>query len=574
MRNLARVLCAVAAIALIVYGLAQPVQQDTNWLLALWLAAPLLLVATRLSLPPQPRGISRSVQNLGLVIGLGFVLIALQLLRQQFVRAGEIYDTVYVDEQTGQTTSNVRPVIQSLRLQRGKIYDRNGDVLVDTQVVQGGFAVRTYPLADRFDPAGFSNIVGFFSSRFGPAGIEASYSDYLSGGNDSYSRVQDVVLGRPQVGDNLHLTIDAPLQDAARRILGDRRGSIVVLDPKTGAVLAMVSTPGFDPRQLAFNPAADRDAENARVSQYWNAINSEGAGQPLLNRPTQGRYPPGSTFKTVTAVGVLQRPQEGRPDEIDCPDARPTEPGAPPVVNAVRTGLEGVIRSVGPPNLERVYAFSCNTAFAEYAMRLGPKPLVDVARQFDVFQPQDAPQTYGEFTDLLTEPSLLYTDPGFLNSRAGLAATGFGQGQLLITPLQMAMIAGAIANDGVMMQPYLVDHITRPDGSMVLAHNRRAIRRTMPGDIAARMRSNMRAAVAYGFGKPADAVPGVHVGGKSGTAEHGGSNTHAWFIAIAPVEDPRFAVAVMIENGGEGSSVGARAAGQTLAAAFEFVQPK
>jgi peptidoglycan glycosyltransferase len=564
--------CALAALALVGYGIIQPVQQDTRWLLALWLAAPLLLAAVRLSLPAQPRGMSRSVQNLGLVIGLGFVLIALQLLRQQFVRAGEIYDVVYVDERTGQTTSNVRPVIQSLRVQRGKMIDRNGEVLVDTQVVPGGFAVRSYPLADRYGPAGFSNIVGFFSDRYGPAGLEATYGDYLSGKSDSYSRLQDVLLGRPQVGDDLHLTIDARLQDAAKHILGDRFGSIVVLDPRTGAVLAMVSNPGFDPRQLAFNPAADRDAENARISQYWSAINSEGAGQPLLNRPTQGRYPPGSTFKTVTAVGVLQHPEQGRPDEIDCPDTRPTEPGAPPVVNAVRNGLEGLIRAVGPPNLERVYAFSCNTAFAEYAMRLGADLLTETARQFDILRPQDAPEVYDGFTDLPTAPSLLYVEPGFLSSRAALADTGFGQGQLNVTPLQMAMVAAAIANDGVMMQPYLVDHVTRPDGGTVVSHLPRALSRVMSPEIAARMRVNMRAAVAYGFGRPADAVPGVQVGGKSGSAEYGGPNTHAWFIAIAPVEQPRFAVAVMIENGGEGSSVGAQAAGQVMAAAFELVQ--
>ena len=571
MRPVIRAVCALVAVALIAYGLIQPVEQDTRWLLALWLAAPFLLVAARLSLPPQPRGVSRSMQNLGLVISLGFVLSALQLLRQQVLRADEIYAMVHVDEQTGQAISNVRPVIQSLRVQRGKMLDRNGELLVDTQVVEGGFAVRTYPLADRFDPAAFSNIVGFFSSRFGTAGLEATYDSYLNGERDSYSRIQDLLLSRPQVGDDLHLTIDARLQNAARRILGDRTGSVVVLDPKTGAVLAMVSTPGFDPRQLTFNPAADRDAENERISQYWQAISGEGSGQPLLNRPTQGRYPPGSTFKTITAVSVLQYPEQGRPDEIDCPDQRPTEPGAPPVVNAVRSGLEGLIRRVGPPNLERVYAFSCNTAFAEYAMRLGAERLAETARQFDIFRPQEAPEIYDGFADLPTRPSLLYLDPGFLNSRAALAATGYGQGQLLISPLQMAMVAAAIANDGVLMQPYLVDSITRPDGSVVTVHRPRAIRRALSSPIAAQMRANMRAAVAYGFGAPADAVPGVHVGGKSGTAEHNGPNTHAWFIAIAPVEDPRFAVAVMIENGGEGSSVGAQAAGQVLAAAFEYL---
>lgn len=572
MRQFMRVVCALAAVALIGYGIFQPVQEDRRWLLALWLAAPLLFLTVWLTLQPRPRGIVRSVQNLGLVVALGFVLLSLQLLRQQFVRASDIYDTVYVDEQTGQTTSNVRPVFKSLRVRRGKMLDRNGEVLVDTQVVQGDFAVRSYPLADHYDPAAFSNVVGFFSSQFGTAGLEASYNDYLSGERDAYGRLRDTVLGRPDVGDDLHLTIDAPLQQAVKQILGDRTGSVVVLDPKTGAILAMVSTPGFDSRQLAFNPAADRDAENTRINEYWGAINSEGAGQPLLNRPTQGRYPPGSTFKTVTAVGTLEHQREGQPDQIDCPDERATEPGAPPVVNAVREGLEGIIRRIGPPNLERVYAFSCNTAFAEYAMRLGPDLMTEAARAFDIYPPQDAPESYGGFTELPTEASLLYVNAGFLNSRAGLAATGFGQGELLVTPLQMALVAATIANDGVMMQPYLVDRVTRADGAVVVARAPHALNRVMSGSVAARMRADMRAGVSYGFGRAADAVPGIAVGGKSGTAEHGGAATHAWFIAIAPVEDPRFAVAVMIENGGEGSSAGAQAAGQVMAAAFELVK--
>ncbi len=571
MRRFALFLCLAGALALIAYGMFQPVEQDGRWILALWLAAPLLLVAARLALPRLPRGIGRSLQNLGLAIALAFTLLTIQLLRQQFVRADAIYNTVHVDEQTGQTTSNVRPVLQSLRIRRGKMIDRTGVVLVDTQVVQGGFAVRTYPLADQFDPAGFSNLVGFFSSRFGQAGLEATYGDYLSGDRDAYGRLQDLLLGESQVGDNLHLTIDARLQDAAKRILGDRAGSIVVLDPRSGAVLAMVSGPGFDPRQLAFNPAADREAENTRISQYWNALNSEGAGQPLLNRPTQGRYPPGSTFKSVTAVGALEHPDEAKPNDIRCFETLETEPGAPPVVNAV-PGLASLTGD--PSDLEHVFAYSCNVAFAQYALRLGPDLLTQVARQFDIFRPSDAPETYGGFTDLPTEPSLLYKDSGFLNRPAALADTGFGQGQLQITPLQMALVASAIANDGVMMRPYLVERISRPDGSTVLTHGETALGRAMSSQTAAAMRKNMRAGVAYGFGKAAQQVdPNVAlVGGKSGTAENPAGAPHAWFIAIAPVEEPRFAVAVMVENGGEGSVVGAQLAGAVMEAAFEYVK--
>lgn len=571
MRRFFLILSVICAITLVVYGMIQPVEQDQRWITSLWLAAPLLFLAVWLYLPQRPHGFGRSMQNLGLVVCVGFGLLALQLLRQQFVRADAIYSLVYVDEQTGQTTSNVRPVLQSMRIQRGKIFDRNGILLVDTQMVEGGYAVRTYPLADQYNPAAFSNIVGFFSNRFGQSGLESSYGDYLNGERDSLSRLRDSLLGERQIGDDLHLTIDANLQNAVMNILGNRRGSIVVLDPKTGAVLAMASNPGFDPRPLVFNPAADADEENARIDAYWREINSEGAGQPLLNRPTQGRYPPGSTFKTLTAIGVLQHPDVGRPDDIRCTNTYETEPGAPPVVNAVQdlASLTG-----DPSNLERVYAFSCNVAFAQYALRLTADRFADVARQFDIYRPTNAPDTYTGFTDLPTLPSLLYKDPGFLNRPAALADTGYGQGQLQVTPLQIAMMAAAIANDGVMMEPYLVERVTRPDESTLMLHGPRPIRRTMSSAIAATMRRNMRAAVEYGFGKPAQQVnPAIAlVGGKSGTAENPAGAPHAWFMAIAPYDQPRFAVVAMIENGGEGSSIGAQAAGEAIAAAFEFIK--
>ncbi|MEN9935672.1 MAG: hypothetical protein RLZZ387_2251 [Chloroflexota bacterium] len=573
MRSFARVPLAVVALALIAYGMTQPIDDDARWLAALWAAAPLLLIFVHLSLPPRPRGVATSVQNLGIVVALGFVLLSAQLLRQQFVRAADISEAVFIDEQTGQPTSNVRHVIEALRVQRGKMIDRNGEVLVDTRLVEGGFVVRTYPLEAQFDITNFSGIIGFFSDRFGTSGLEATFGPYLDGERDSFERLQDQLLGRPQVGDDIRLTIDARLQDRIGRLLGDRFGSVVVLDPRTGAVLAMVSKPGFDARQLAFDPSADREAENQRIAGYWEQINSEGAGQPLLNRPTQGRYPPGSIFKTVTAVGALLHSEEGRPDQIDCPNTRETEAGAPPVVNAVPDLFS---MTGNPSNLERVYAFSCNTAFAEYALRLGADRMVEVSEAFDITRPQDAGETYARFDDLLTLPSVLYVEPGFLSSLPALADTGYGQGQLLVTPLQMAMVAAAIANDGVMMEPYLVERVTRPQGGLVTARGPRAIRRVMPGSVAAVMRNNMRAAVEYGFGKAAQGVdPSVAlVGGKSGTAEHTpGAVPHAWFIAVAPVEQPRFAVAVMVEQGGEGSSVGAALAGQVVAAAFELVQP-
>jgi peptidoglycan glycosyltransferase len=331
----------------------------------------------------------------------------------------------------------------------------------------------------------------------------------------------------------------------------------------------MASAPGYDPRGLSFDPgAADWDAENLRISQYWEQITSDGAGQPLLNRPAQGVYPPGSTYKTVTAVAALEYPDRGQPDSITCPETYTPQEGAPPVVNAV-SGLAS--RTGDPSNLERVYAYSCNTAFAQYSVRLTSDVMTEIAKRFDIVPPQRAPTAYNVFTDLLTAQSLLYVDPGFLNFPRALADTGYGQGQLLVTPLQMAMVTAAIANQGDMMRPYLVQRISRPEGGVIREFGPQTIRRTMSRETASQMMSNMAAVANYGFGESvSDYVPGIAVGAKSGTAEHvPGAVPHAWFIAAAPLDAPRFAVAVMVESGGEGSSVGAALAGQVLAAAFE-----
>ncbi len=558
----------IGALALIIYGILQPIDQEVRWLICLWLAAPLLGLSFWLAQPRPPFGFSRNVYQMSLVVAVGFVLVSLQLLRQQVVQADVIYNHVVV----GQGISNIRPVLAAQRVERGSIFDRTNLLLVQSEVTADGLAHRTYPLVDLFDPTAFGNITGFFSLRYGQSGLEATYSDHLSGeqGNSLHNLRNDI-LGYTRQGNNLFLTIDARLQARASALLGNRSGSIVVLDPRSGAVLAMASVPGFDPRGLSFNPnAADRAEENARIEQYWLALNDASAGNPLLNRPTQGQYPPGSTFKTVTAVAALEYPMIGEPDTIRCFNELAVETGAPPVVNAV-PGLASLTGD--PSNLERVYAYSCNVAFAQYALRLGADRLTEVSERFDIFAPANAPDVYTQFGDLPTLSSRLYVQPGFLNRDAALADTGYGQGQLLVTPLQMALVAAAIANDGLMMQPYLVERITNPDDQVVRTWNPRAIRRVMSPEIAATMRNNMRAVGQYGFGSSVNAfVSGFVVGGKSGTAELGpGIMPHSWFIAIAPVDQPRYAVCVMVENGGEGSTVAAELAGRVLQAAVEII---
>ncbi|MCX7858919.1 MAG: penicillin-binding protein 2 [Chloroflexus sp.] len=558
----------VVALALLGYGIWLPVEQEPRWLLLLWIGGPLagLVLLSRLSDAPPSSDLARTVSRVGAVVIIGFLMLSLQLLRQQFVQAGVI-STYVVTSADGSTTSNVRPVLATQRVLRGAILDRRGRTLTESVMING-IARRTYPLANQYDMTAFGHVLGFFSPRYGQSGLEATYNAYLSGerGNE-WEMLLSEWTGEAQRGNSLTLTLDAELQARVAALLGERRGAVVVLDPRTGAILALVSRPGFDPSQLVVNPAAsDLAAERRRVSDYWSQLNRDDAGQPLLNRATQGRYPPGSTFKTVTAVAVLEHPLQGQPNQITCPNEYVPDPNAPPIVNAV----DNLGARIGEPaTLERVYAFSCNTAFAQYAVRLGAERLAEVAQRFNIFLPNRLPAGFRPLRDLPSEPSLLAVRPDFLEQPRALADTGYGQGQLLVTPLQMALVAAAIANDGVMMQPYLVQRITRPDGSEVWRAVPSGIRRVMSGNTARQMRDYMAAVAQYGFGSIISQFVPQPVGGKSGTAEHvPGATPHAWFIAIGPIDAPRYAVAVIIEQGGEGSGAAARLAGEVLAAAF------
>jgi peptidoglycan glycosyltransferase len=566
-RFLAIPLLAVV-LGLLGYGILLPVEQEPLWLLLLWIGGPLagVVLLSWLDTSTPTSDLARTVSRVGTVIMIGFLMLSLQLLRQQFVQASAISNHVVVSVD-GSTTSNVRPVLATQRVLRGTILDRRGRILTESVLING-IARRVYPLADQYDMTAFGHILGFFSPRYGQSGLEAVYNEYLSGerGNE-WQLLLSEWTGETQRGNDLTLTLDAELQARVAALLGDRRGAVVVLDPRSGAILALVSRPGFDPSQLVVNPAAsDLTAERQRVSDYWAALNRDDAGQPLLNRATQGRYPPGSTFKTVTAVAVLEYWLQSQPDQISCPNGYYPQPDAPPIVNAV----DNLGAQIGEPaTLERVYAFSCNTAFAQYAVRLGADRLAEVAQRFNIFLPNRLPAGFRPLRDLPSEPSLLSVQADFLRQPRALADTGYGQGQLLVSPLQMALVAAAIGNDGVMMQPYLVQRVTRPDGSTIWQAGPTSIRRVMSGQTARLMRSYMAAVARYGFGRSISQFVNQPVGGKSGTAEHlPGAPPHAWFIALGPIDTPRYAVAVVIEQGGEGSGVAARLAGEVLAAAF------
>lgn len=550
----------------LVFGMTRSPEDEWVWLLCLWVS---VIPATILGLQQIPMYLrtdatQRSLQSLTIVLIIGFGMLSLQLLRQQVIWSKYVSDKVVVVPNTGEAYSNVRHIMANARVNRGQMTDRTGLVLVDTTVAEDGRTARRYPLKN---PTAFVPLLGVVSPRYGVSGLEASYEDYLTGNRNALGTFFRTISSQPAQGDNVELTIDARLQQASYELLANRTGSVVVLDPKSGAILAMASSPSYNPYDLSIDLGANRVADQARITANWQRLVDPVANQPLLNRAIQGRYPPGSTFKLVTAAAVLEHAAIAKPDEITCPETFESEVGAPLVVNAVSNLRD---RTGDPASFRSVLAFSCNTAFAQYAQRLGPIRFTSSAERMGFVLPTRTNEAI-VLQDLPTEPSILYVQPNFLTRPAALADTGYGQGELLVTPLQMAMVTALIANDGVMMQPYLVQRVTRPNGNELYRHRSLAIRRSISSGTARKMRDAMRFAITDGFGGAAQVGVPANVGGKSGTAEYGADTTHAWFVAIAPIENPRFAVAVMLEGGGEGSGAGAQLAGQVLQSAFAYV---
>lgn len=601
-RPLLRTLGLFGGVGLLIYGLLPkqfspylvPRVSDGRWIALLWGSAFLLGIAVWAALPRlqslSTRGNVRpGLLNLALVFSILFVVLTVQLLRTEFIYAESIYHRTENNPDTGTVFSNSRPVIRSLRVRRGTIADRNGIPLASSEVAPNGLARRTYPIAQQADVRAFSNILGYSSAYYGQFGIESQWDSYLSGEEGQALRsLTDDLYNRPHTGNNMQLTIDWQLQARVWGILNEQApglpGSAIVMDPRSGAVLAMASTPGYDPQGLALNPAATDAEENERITAAWNAINAD-ENLPLINRPLRGQYVPGSTFKTLTAIGALENPNVLRqPQPIDCPNEYLPDQFAPPVVNAVgppnrpdQPPLEAVIRdgTKRPVDLSGVYAFSCNTAFAQLGVRLGAQSFIDLAERFHVFLPQNAPDQSGDFTDLPMSPSLLVAPsrPDFLSSDGALAATAYGQGDLQITPMQMALIAATVANDGVMPQPYIVEKVTDPNDPNIVVYQHSAprnildSRRVISSEVAQQMRPMMREGVTVGFGKAANVN---NSGGKSGSGEAAAGVIHAAFMAIAPVEQPRYVVYVQVENGRDGAGVGARIAGAVLQATFDI----
>lgn len=420
---------------------------------------------------------------------------------------------------------NMRANALAREVKRGDIYDQNDKQVAYSVKDDQGNYVRKYPYRQAF-----SHIVGYSGDKIGKTGIESYCNDALSGADRPLRRLG--AAGRiflPEQGDHVRLTIDSRIQVSADEALGDRKGAIVVLDAKTGAVLAMACKPGFDPNHL------ERDWEILREDQ--NA--------PLLNRAIQGLYPPGSSLKPLIADAALKEGVASTRDEFDCAGSLR--------LDDQYTLYESDRAAHGKVNLSEALAVSCNVVFGQLALKLGPKHLQEAFERFGFLMSPD--------NELQASASRL-PDLKALGD-GDLCQIGIGQSSLLVTPLHMAMMAGAFANGGAIMKPHVIDAIISPDGDIIKQSAPEVWITATDAKNAGLILNDMRGVVENGTGAGA-AIGGAVVAGKTGTAENPGGSPHAWFVGCAAIGQRRIAFAVIVENGGGGALVAAPTARKVL----------
>jgi peptidoglycan glycosyltransferase len=479
---------------------------------------------------------STSIRRLGvLLLGL-FVLLSLALPYWQVLRAPEMLARA----------DNPRPAEEERRIERGRILSIDGQELAVSRRGADGVSVRAYSYAP------LAATVGYWSGRYGNGGIESARDLDLRGDGrlTSLASLSRRLLHQPVIGDDVVLSIDLRLQKVADDALGKANGAIVVLNASTGAILAQVSHPYIDPNRLE----AD-----------WDKIKADPA-RPLLNRATQGLYTPGSTFKTVTLAAALDSgmlsPSSTFSYTLRAPDAVHK--------SWWHQSQNGILCANHPTNqgqfdLTAAYAWSCNVAFSEIGLQLGPETFSDYARRFGLGSaaPLEIPAAVSE----------LFHTPNYFSGpeqRYALASTAFGQGELAVTPLQMALIAAAVVNEGMIPRPYLVAELRDRQGNVTGRTAPQRWRTAMSPQTANLERSIMSASTEWGWAQTAR-IPGVSMGGKTGTAETGDPSKppHSWFIGFAQGKTATYAIAVIKEFTGYGSEEAAPAAKKVLEAAIK-----
>jgi peptidoglycan glycosyltransferase len=473
--------------------------------------------------------VSRAIRRVAFACTILILVLAGQLTYLQVIDANDL----------ASDPRNVRKDLRDFNRPRGDIVTADGEIVarsVDDSADGDDFDFqREYPLGDLF-----AHISGYQSFVFGNTGVEKTYNDELVGRDVELDirNIGDILSGKENTG-NVVLSISLVAQQLAREVLEGQRGSVVALDPKTGEVLAMYSNPSYDP-----NPFAGHDTQ--AVDDFGQAL-AQNPDKPDLPRAYRERYPPGSTFKIITASVALEAGLV-TPDQPVFPSIRALD------LPQTDSNLANFAGGACGGDLAQSLEDSCNTTFGRIGLELGNSFVPGMAR----FGIESAPPL-----DVSPGAAASSGPPeGFFEQNQPLFAfAGIGQGDVAVTPLQLALAGAAIANGGTIMKPHVMAEITDAEGDTVRDFDDETWRRAISPATAETMKSLMVNVVESGTGTAAQ-IPGVTVAGKTGTAQAPGGPPHTWFVGLAPAEDPQVVVSVLVERGGNagGDATGGRIA--------------
>ncbi|WP_433013020.1 peptidoglycan D,D-transpeptidase FtsI family protein [Kribbella sp. CA-294648] len=463
-------------------------------------------------------------------LAVGAIVLMLALM------ANSTYLQAFRSNELNGRNDNTRVRDQQFSVNRGPILIGSTPIAQSKEINDKYKYQRTYSSGPLYAP-----VTGFYSFQFGRGGIELNQNSELNGSDPSlaFRRVVDVLTNQRQQGASVSLTLNAAAQQAAYQALGTKKGAVVALDPKTGKVLALVSKPSYDPNLLASH-------DLAKASAAWKQLNASDE-KPMSNRAIKELYPPGSTFKLVTAAAALSSGKYKPDTAVHSPAELPLPQTTVPLVNENRQNCGGSNNAT----LTIALRYSCNTAFGSIALDLKADALREQAEKFG-FGERQLPELGAVASQFPGDPNEPQT-----------AQSAIGQFDVRATPLQMAMVAAGIANKGEVMKPYLVQSVRTMDLKTISETKPESLHQAVSSDVAAQLTGMMVDVVNNGTGKPGR-IDGVQVAGKTGTAQTSKERPpFAWFTAFAPADNPQVAVAVMIEDAGvERNEI----AGGTLAA--------
>ena len=432
------------------------------------------------------------------------------------------YVQVVASEEIADDDRNVRKLYESFSAERGQILAGGIPIATSLPVDNQFRYLRTYPYGELYAP-----VVGYYTLNQGNAGIESALNPVLTGRASSQilDQLTALVTGSTPEGASVQLTLDPEIQQIAYDALGDRRGAVVVLEPATGRVLAMVSTPSYDPNLLAAH-------STSAVLGAYNEL-SEDPDNPLANRAIAGdQYFPGSVFKILMTAAALESGDYTADSEF----LNPAELPLPLSTRSIKNSGGRLCGGEETTTLEEAFRLSCNIPYAELGLELGETAIGSMADDFGFGATLEIP--------LQVTPSNF---PRGLDD-AQLMLSSFGQFDVRVTPLQVAMLSAGVANGGVLMKPNLVDQVIAPNLRVLQSYEPTIYSRPLSSQVAQEMTRMMVRNVSQGVASAAG-IPGISVAGKTGTAETGiGDGRSFWFTGFAPAENPELAIAVVIEG--------------------------